>query len=44
MIFFYDDIKKIIYIIQLIDFETNNKNKIYKFKETFYNFKQFSKI
>ena len=39
MIFFYNNVKKIIYIIQLIDFKINEKNKIYKFKKTFYNLK-----
>ena len=44
MTFFYDNVKKKIYIIQLIDFKRDDKNKIYKLKKIFYKLKQFLKI
>ena len=43
--FLYDDIKKIIYIIQSIDFEVKGKkNKIYKLTKALYGLKQFSRV
>ena len=40
IVFLYDDIEKIIYIMQFIKFEIKNKeSKVYKFIKTLYNLK-----
>ena len=45
IIFLYDDIEKIIYMMQFMKFKIKNKkNKIYKFVKTLYDLKQSFKI
>ena len=39
IVFLYDNVKKVIYVIQLIRFEVNNKRKIDRLKKTLYNLK-----
>ena len=45
IIFLYDDIEKIIYMMQFTGFKIKNKeNKVYKFIKTLYDLKQSFKI
>ena len=44
MIFFYNNVKEINYIIKLINFKRDNKNKMCNFNKIFYKLKQFLKI